>query len=120
MINNLDIIVLSLITFTCFIVFIIASYRVLNKVDKTPVKPPEPEFGRVLLMNYLLKSFSDKKMPKKKKKAMYKAMYKNISDMESDGVYFPEYVREEIEKRKDEMFCEYSGLPSVKSYENRN
>ena len=119
MINNLDIIVLSTITFTCFIIFIITSYRVLNKVGKTTIKPSNPEFGRVLLFNSLLKLFNDKSTPKKEKKVIYRAMYRTISDMESDGVYFPKHIKEEMDKRKDEMFCEYSGLPSVKSYENK-
>ncbi len=37
--------------------------------------------------------------------------------MESDGVYFSEDVKQELEKKREEMMCEYSGLPSVKSYE---
>jgi len=37
--------------------------------------------------------------------------------MESDGVYFPESVKIELEKKRKEMICEYSGLPSMKAYE---
>ena len=30
-------------------------------------------------------------------------MFKNIADMESDGVYFPEDIKREIVKQKEEM-----------------
>jgi hypothetical protein len=40
-----------------------------------------------------------------------------LADMESDGMYFPEYVKEELNKIREEMYCEYSGLPSPKAYE---
>jgi hypothetical protein len=39
--------------------------------------------------------------------------------MESDGIYFPEEVKEELRRQRNEM-CEYSGLPSVKSYQLTN
>ncbi len=37
--------------------------------------------------------------------------------MESDGIYFPEEVKEELRKHREELHCEYSGLPSVKAYQ---
>lgn len=48
---------------------------------------------------------------------MYKTIQKTIADMESDGVYFPDEVKKELIKKREELKCEYSGLPSVKSYE---
>lgn len=39
-----------------------------------------------------------------------------LADMESDGVYFPEIVKEKIAEDKERNFCHYSGLPSVWSY----
>jgi hypothetical protein len=44
-------------------------------------------------------------------------MTRTISDMEDDGVYFPESIKNELEKKREELYCEYSNLPSVKSYE---
>lgn len=46
-----------------------------------------------------------------------KAMIRTISDMESDGVYFSDDVKEQLKKQRQELLCEYSGLPSVKAYE---
>jgi hypothetical protein len=40
-----------------------------------------------------------------------------LSDMESDGVYFPEHIKTELEKQREELLCEYSGLPSPKAYD---
>ena len=37
--------------------------------------------------------------------------------MESDGIYFSEEAKEELRKQREESYCEYSGLPSPKSYE---
>lgn len=42
----------------------------------------------------------------------------HLSDMESDGVYFPEEIKVKLKERKEESVCAYSGLPSVKFYEN--
>jgi hypothetical protein len=40
-----------------------------------------------------------------------------LSDMESDGVYFSDEIKQELIKKKEELHCAYSDLPSVKSYE---
>lgn len=45
-----------------------------------------------------------------------KALERTISDMETDGVYFPPQIKDELKKRLEELHCEYSGLPSVMSY----
>jgi hypothetical protein len=41
-----------------------------------------------------------------------------LTDMESNGMYFSEDVKQELEKQREELYCEYSGLLSVKAYEN--
>jgi hypothetical protein len=40
-----------------------------------------------------------------------------LPDMESNGMYFSDDVIEELQKQREELHCEYSGLPSVKAYE---
>ena len=40
-----------------------------------------------------------------------------LADMESNGMYFSEDVKDELEKQREEFYCEYSGLLSVKAYE---
>lgn len=53
----------------------------------------------------------------KTKLVVVKAIQRTISDMESDGVYFPVSVKESLRKKRDELTCEYSGLPAVSSYD---
>jgi len=43
--------------------------------------------------------------------------YRPLSDMHTDGVYFD---RDELLLVGDDSLCNYSGLPSVKSYDNSN
>jgi len=45
-----------------------------------------------------------------------KMSYRPLADMESNGVYFDE--KDLLLVGDDSLFCNYSGLPSVKSYEN--
>ena len=47
-----------------------------------------------------------------------------LADMHTDGVYFDEEVKKEILKNREEEkdrneneICQYSGLPSVRAYE---
>lgn len=60
--------------------------------------------------------FEDDTISKDSKKEIIKTLERNISDMETDGVYFSDDVIEKIQKEKEDLYCEYSGLPSVKSY----
>jgi hypothetical protein len=39
-----------------------------------------------------------------------------LPDMESDGVYFPEHIKMELQNQRIELICEYSGLPSLLAY----
>lgn len=118
--ENLDIYILTSIVATLFIVFFIAIYREFSRMDKEGYEynPTAKKYGRDALFVLASKLFEDEKVPKKEKKTLYKAMYRTISDMESDGLYFPEDIKEKLKEYREELHCEYSGLPSVKYYEN--
>ena len=60
---------------------------------------------------------TEKKSSNKKK---LKKINRTIADMESDGIYFSQDVKDELKKKREELLCNYSGLPSVKSYEQLN
>jgi hypothetical protein len=89
----------------------------MSKEDYVYTKETGP---RANLVNFIGKLFDDdttsKKMTFKQKDLVYKAMHRTIADMESEGIYFPSEVKEELKKQREELYCEYSGLPSVKSY----
>jgi hypothetical protein len=124
--ENLDIIILTSIVSTLFIVFGILMYKELSDVDKNGWKydPNAKKYGREALFEIMARLFEDEapkkartKISKKDKEIIYKAMHRTISDMESDGMYFPEEVKEKLKEYREELHCEYSGLPSVKAYE---
>ena len=108
----MEIVILSSIVVTLFIVFGITVYREINN----PYKPTIKEMGpRANMVNFIGGLFDDKQTIKEQE-TLLKAMTRTISDMEGDGVYFPDSVKEELEKKREELYCEYSNLPSVKSY----
>ena len=117
--ENLEIIILSTIVTTLFAVFFIAIYREFSRMDKEGYKPNpnEKKYGREALFVLASKLFEDEKVPKKDKEIIYRAVNRTIADMESDGIYFSEDAKEELRKQREEAYCEYSGLPSVKAYE---
>jgi len=115
--ENLDIIVLTTILCTLFVVFGVLMYRELASVDENTYKTSEDGGPRVYLMKMMGRLFDDE-IPVKERKIIYKAVKRTMADMESDGIYFPEDVKERLRQYREEMNCEYSGLPSVKSYEN--
>ena len=118
--ENLDIYILTSIVATLFIVFFIAIYREFSRMSKEGYKynPNEKMYGRDALFVMMSKLFEDEKLPKKEKKIIYKAMFRTMADMESDGVYFDPDIKKEIIRQKEELHCEYSGLPSPKFYES--
>jgi len=115
--ENLDIIILTSVLVTLFIVFIVGILWAVKDVDENSYKYEKPGGPRVALFNLMARLAEDKTITKKEKKVIYKAMYKNIADMESEGMYFPDEVIEQLKKQKEELICHYSGLPSTQSWE---
>jgi hypothetical protein len=70
-------------------------------------------FGPMLYAHKTSKNKSSNKQKLKK-------INRTIADMESDGIYFSQDVKDELKKKREELVCNYSGLPSVKSYEQLN
>ncbi len=128
--ENLDIIILTSVVSTLFIVFGVLMYREFSNVEKNgwQYDPNAKKYGRDALFDMMARLFEDEdvskarkartKISKKDKEIIYKAVNRTIADMESDGIYFPEEVKEQLKEYREEMHCEYSGLPSPKSYEN--
>lgn len=125
--QNLDIYILTSVVATLFIVFIFSIWNVLKNVDETSHIHEKEGGPRVALFNLMAKLFEDKPFPelkkeknlKRRKKMIYQEIIQTMSDMESDGVRFPEDIKEELRKNIEELHCEYSGLPSPKAYEKK-
>ena len=116
--ENLDIIILTTVLSTLFLVFIIFIYRELKNVSDVPDYSPESG-PRANMIRFIGRMFDegDKAKTKEQKQEIYKAVTRTISDMESDGVYFSEEVKDLLEQKRKEQYCEYSGLPSVAAYD---
>lgn len=118
--DNIDIVVLSTIVTTLFAIFIGLTIKELNNVseNKTPSMEAGPRADMIKFVGRLFDSPSLSKEDANKKLDVYKTVTKVIADMESDGVYFPDEIKKELVKKREELWCEYSNLPSVKAYED--
>lgn len=117
--ENIDLIILSTIVSTLFLVFFVMIYRETKDVDYNSYRKLKDGGPRVSLVNFLtnmLNSDSNKKMKPKQRVRMYNSVRRTIADMESDGVYFTPEIKQELDKKRKELICEYSNLPSVLSY----
>jgi membrane carboxypeptidase/penicillin-binding protein len=119
--ENLDIIILSCIVSTLFVVFIGFTAREMMKAPTQPQLRASEESGpRTEFIKFIGRLFDSPSLTREqadKKIDVYNTVSKTIADMESDGVYFPDHVKKELVKKREELWCEYSNLPSVKSYE---
>ena len=114
--ENLDIIILTSILSTLFIVFGIVVIKELSKPEQE-LQASKEGGPRVEFVKFVGRLFDEPTLSTRQKNVIHRAMNRTIADMESDGVYFPKEIKNELERKKKEMTCEYSGLPSVKSYE---
>jgi hypothetical protein len=115
--DNIEIVILSVIVMIAFLFFIITTIKEISKMEKEPYQYKKPVFGRDALFNILENFFNDDTLSKTEKKSLLRTIDRTISDMESDGMYFPEEIKDELEKQREELYCEYSGLPSPKAYD---
>ncbi len=118
--ENIEIYILTSVISTLFVVFAVLIYREIRNADEESYKREREGGPRAALFNLMARHLEKETLPKKEKKKVYKAMYRTLADMESGGIYFSEEAREDLRKHREEMHCEYSGLPSVKAYEKKS
>jgi hypothetical protein len=94
---NMDIILLTAVISTLFIVFIIAVYREFSVMEKETYVFQKESGPRAGLVNFVGNLASNKSLTTEEKKVIYKAMHRNIADMESDGVYFDHSLKEIVQ-----------------------
>ncbi len=120
--QNLDIYILTAIVATLFLVFVVGIWRTMSEVgkefDSGTYRNSAKEGGpRAALFHLLAGIFANNAIPKAEKKIIHKAVAQTIADMESDGVYFSSDIIEKLKKQREELYCEYSGLPSPAAYD---
>ena len=117
--EHIDIIILTSVVATLFVVFFIAIYREVKSIDVTKPDYSKDNGPRARMIELVGGVFDSKKTSVKDRKVIMKAISRTIADMESDGIYFTPEIKEELEKQREELYCEYSNLPSVKAYETK-
>ena len=93
----MDIILLTAIISTLFIVFFIAVYREFSTMENETYTFKKESGPRAGLVNFVGNLASNKSLTSEEKKVIYKAMHRNIADMESDGVYFDNSFKEIVQ-----------------------
>ena len=104
--ENLEIIVLTTIVSTLFLVFFILMYKEFSKMEKEEYtyKPNVKRYGRDGIYNLLERLFDDELQTKSQKAKLFKTIDRTIADMESDGMYFSQDIKEKLEKEREELF----------------
>jgi hypothetical protein len=116
--ENLEIIILSTIVITLFIVFGFVTIKEFRNADLNTVPSEEggPRANMIKFVGRLFDEDTNKKRNPRQQAMVYSNVKRTLADMESDGVYFPEEVKDKLKKRREELICNYSNLPSVMSY----
>lgn len=116
--ENFDVIILSVVTAIGFVIFVVGCFREFAKMANEEYRPStsNKKFGRDAIYDMVERLFDETQKSNKDKIQLLKKIDRTISDMESDGMYFSDEVKEKLEKEREELFCEYSGLPSPKAY----
>lgn len=94
---DMDIILLTAVISTLFIVFIIAVYREFTVMENETYVFQKESGPRAGLVNFVGNLAVNKSLTPQEKKVIYKAMHRNIADMESDGVYFDNSLKEIVQ-----------------------
>ena len=86
----MEIVLLTSVITTLFLVFVITIWREANKISSPDYKPQKgrPTGGRYAIFNFVEDMTKDKVKKNKKSKRKSPMQFGTISDMESDGVYF--------------------------------
>jgi len=99
--ENLDVIILTMVVVVSFVVFIVTSVQEFGKMEEEPweyEKATGP--SRAALFNVLSSLFEDDKIPRKNREELKKTIQRSISDMETDGVYFDKTKKKSGKKKK--------------------
>jgi len=96
----MDIIVLTIIISLLFIVFALGPifFQEFNVAKR---KSPEINFNQ-FMKKFFFEGKDLSKMETKDVKVLYQKISSTIADMESNGVYFPDEVKKELEKIQKE------------------
>ena len=97
----MDILVLTIVISLLFIVF---AFGPILFQEFSIAKKGNPDINfNEFVQKYFANEKSLNKMDLPDRKALYEKVSSNIADMEASGVYFPDQIKQELEKRKKEL-----------------
>ncbi len=109
---DMDIILLTAVISTLFIVFIIAVYREFAVMESETYVFQKETGPRAGLVNFVGNIAANKSLTPEEKKVIYRAMHRNIADMESDGVYFDNSLKEIVQDQISVLAVEEPKRPT--------
>lgn len=99
--ENLDVIILTLVVVVSFVVFIVTSVQEFNRMEEEPWKYEEASGPtRAALFNALSSLLDEEGNTEKKRNRSKGPLKRTISDMDTDGVHFDEKPKKNMEKDK--------------------
>ncbi|WP_158858273.1 hypothetical protein [Lunatibacter salilacus] len=97
--ENIDVIILTLLVVISFVVFIVTSVKEFTKMEDKPYEFEKASgFTRAALFNVLSSLFDDDEIPEKTREKYKNKLKRTISDMETGGVYFDEQAKTSLGK----------------------
>ena len=116
--QNIDILILTSVVTTLFGVFGLTVWRELRAADEDSHKSQRDGGPRAAMINFIGSLVEDSSLSSAEKEIILGSVNRTIADMEFDGTYFPESVKLELERRRQELYCEYSDLPAPTAYQD--
>lgn len=99
-IMDIDVIVLTSVVVTLFIVFFFAIFKEFKTMDTQVYRHSDGAGPLAGLVDIMGKLTDETKVSKVEKEIIQKVMTRTIADMESDGVYFDENIKDLLNKSK--------------------
>lgn len=102
--ENLDVIVLTVLVVGAFIVFIVTSLKEINRIVDEPYQYEKASgFTRAALFNALSSLFEDdEEIPNEKREKFKSTLKRTIADMETDGIYFDKTAKRNLSKNRED------------------
>jgi hypothetical protein len=99
--ENIDVIILTVVVVIAFVIFIITSFNEINKIKEEPYEFEKASgFTRAALFNVLSSLFEDEEIPAESREKFKSTLKRTISDMETDGMYFDKTKKSQMEESK--------------------
>ena len=99
--ENLDIILLTAVVAIAFIAFIATTLKEFSIMENKTYTfdKNKTTYGRDALFDLLQKAFDEETIPLKERNALLQTIDRSMSDMETDGLYFSEEIKEKLKAK---------------------